>query len=254
MNTRFLNNHLLIRQCILAGSAVIGLAWLWSGTERPVQGVGQPDPIAVNIVRQYVAAEQRPRYQQLLQEFGRNKELPEGYELQALLALSHYPELRETRIRFIMDDVNIPLSSRPYWATLYRSAAQRTYLVVIDSRRDDDRAELLLRNQPFNAQTGVIGHELAHTVYYLDRSFFDILADAACQLSSCRIGFERDTDQRTVDYGLGWQRYDHSLFLRTSFGADPNAAANPGSAYMGPRELLDLMESNPAYQATLAQH
>ena len=136
---------------------------------------------------------------------------------------------------------------------MFRSAGNRTYLVVIDSQRDGNREELLLKNQPFNAQTGVIGHELAHTVYYLDRSFFGIASDALCQLSDCRVDFERETDRRTIDYGLGWQRYDHSLFLRTSFGVDPDAEPDPESAYMGPRELLSLIESHPAYRASLAQ-
>ncbi len=240
-------------QTVIAVTALLTLAWLWPGNEHPAQGAEKTRSLPVNVVRKYSEVEQLPRYRQLMAEFGRNKELPEGYELQALLALSHYPQLRDTRIQFIVDDVTIPLSSRPHWATLHRSADRRTYLVVIDSRRDGNREELLLKNQPFNAQTGVIGHELAHTVYYLDRSFFGILADAVCQLSSCRNGFERDTDQRTIDHGLGWQRYDHALFLRTSFGVDPAAEPNPASAYMGPRELLSLMESNPAYQSTLAR-
>lgn len=232
---------------------LVAAGWLISGNERAVQGAERTSPLAVKVVREYREAEQRQRYQELLQEYGQHKELPPGYELQTLLALSHYPELKETRIRFVLDDVDIPLSSRPHWATMLRSADNRTYLVVIDSQREEGREELLLKKQPFNAQTGIIGHELAHTVYYLDRSFFGILNDALCQLSSCRINFERQTDQRTVDYGLGWQRFDHSVFLRTSFGRDPFAAPNPGSAYLAPRELLSLMEENPAYRSTLAQ-
>jgi len=208
--------------------------------------------LPVKVVRRYVEVEQQANFQQLLDDFGRNKDLPAGYELQALLALSHYPELRETRIKFVVDDVEIPLSSRPHWATMFRSADKRTYLVVIDSQRDGNREELLLKNQPFNAQTGVIGHELAHTVYYLERSFFGIVSDALCQLNSCRVRFERDTDQRTIDYGLGWQRYDHSLFLRTSFGMDPDAPSSPSSAYLGPKELMARIAAHPAYQASLA--
>ena len=231
----------------------VAAVWLISGNGSAIQGAERASPLPVKVVREYKEREQQHRYQELLAEFGQNKELPAGYELQTLLALSHYPELKKTRIRFVVDNVDIPLSSRPHWATMLRSAGKRTYLVVIDSQRDGGREELLLKKQPFNAQTGIIGHELAHTVYYLDRSFFGILNDALCQLSDCRIGFERLTDQRTVDYGLGWQRFDHSVFLRTSFGRDPFAEPNPGSAYLAPRELISLMEANPAYQATLAQ-
>ncbi len=70
---------------------------------------------------------------------------------------------------------------------MLRSARNRTYQVIIDSEREGTRGALLLKNQPFNAQVGIIGHELAHTVYYLNRSLFGILSDALCQLSDCRI-------------------------------------------------------------------
>ena len=202
------------------------------------------------VIREYVEADERARYDELLEKWGRNKELPPGFELQALLALSHYPELRGVRIRFVVDDVDIPLSSRPHWASMLRSARNRTYLVVIDSERDGPRDALLLKNQPFNAQVGILGHELAHTVYYLDRSFFGILGDALCQLNDCRIGFERATDQRLVHYGLGWQRYDHALFLRNSFYGDLEEAANAeggGGAYMSPVELRSLIDTSDYY-------
>lgn len=202
------------------------------------------------IVREYSEVEERLRYTELLAEFGRNKELPATYELQALLALSHYPELRDVKIQFIVEDVGIPLSSRPHWSSMLRSARKRTYQVIIDSDLQGPRDALLLKNQPFNAQVGIIGHELAHTVYYLNRSFFGIAADALCQLSDCRIGFERSTDRRLIEYGLGWQRYDHALFVRGRFAASAQAATDTeggGGAYMSPSELLSIMQSNASY-------
>ncbi|MEQ8955212.1 MAG: hypothetical protein RL120_13855 [Gammaproteobacteria bacterium] len=227
--------------CALAG---LGLAF----AHLPV--LGQP-PYPISVVRAYDEAEQRHNFDQLLAAYGRNKELPPGYELQALLALSHFPELGDVRIRFIYDDVDIPLSSRPFWASMLRSAKNRTYLVVIDSHRDSGRQALLVKNQPFNAQVGIIGHELAHAVYYLERSFFGIAADALCQLSNeCRIAFERATDRRLIEYGLGWQRYDHALFVRGEFAANPEIAANSpggGGAYMSPLELREIMNSIAAY-------
>lgn len=206
---------------------------------------------ALSIKREYVESEERARYEELLGAYGQNKELPRGFELQALLALSHYPALRDVHIRFIVDDVDIPLSSRPHWASMLRSAKKRTYLVVIDSQRDGGREALILANQPFNAQVGILGHELAHTVYYLDRSFFGIIGDALCQISDCRIDFERNTDRRLVDYGLGWQRFDHAMFVRGRLNeGNPESAMNVeggGGAYMSPAELLDIIENNVEY-------
>mgnify|MGYP003306369681 CR=1 FL=1 len=204
----------------------------------------------ISVVREYEEISEQQRYDQLLLEFGNNKELPPGYELQALLALSHYPELKDIKIRFIVDDVGIPLSSRPLWTSLLRSAKNRTYIVVIDNHLDGPRDVLLLQNQPFNAQVGIIGHELSHTVYYLDRSFFGIAVDGLCQLGDCRINFERNTDRRLIRYGLGWQRYDHALFVRSRFATSLKAASNNergGGAYMSPAELLQIIENSEIY-------
>ena len=119
--------------------------------------------------------------------------------------------------------------------------------MIIDTNMEGRRAVLLLKNQPFNAQTGILGHELAHTVYYLDRSFFRIVADALCQLSQCRIDFERDTDKRLIEYGLGWQRYDHASFVRGNINIAVDSVSSTGNAYMAPSELLEIMKTNPAY-------
>ena len=225
-----------------------------SALEKPY---GETQQAAVSPVRNYSEAQQRQHYEQLLEEFGQHKTLPEGFELQALIALSHYPELKTIKIRFIVDDVSIPLSSRPYWASLHRSGKKRTYLVVIDSHLSGNRDVLLLKNQPFNAQIGILGHELAHAVYYLERSLLGIIGDGLCQLSSCRIEFERDTDRRLITYGLGWQRLDHASFVRRRFAQelslqDGTTESQPQqsitkSAYMDPAQLQAIMVMNPTY-------
>ncbi|NQV69668.1 MAG: hypothetical protein HQ498_06550 [Pseudohongiella sp.] len=210
----------------------------------------------VVVVKEYIESEQRLHFDALLAEFGQHKELPINFELQTLLALSHYPELKDIKIRFIIDDVGIPLSSRPHWASMLRSASNRSYQVIMDSNLEGPRDVLLLKNQPFNAQIGIIGHELAHTVYYLNRSFWGIIADALCQLNACRIDFERATDRRLISYGLGWQRYDHATFVRRRFAPDPKSNANAElssttevgrGAYMSPEELLAIMRNIDSY-------
>lgn len=212
--------------------------------------VAQDNTFSRGAIREYREQEQRANYDSLLAEFGNYKNLPEGFELQALLALQHYPELRETKINFIVDDVSIPLSSRPHWSSMLRAAKNRTYQVIIDSSLEGSREALLLKNQPFNAQVGIIGHELAHTVYYLDRSFFGIVGNALCQFTDCRIRFERATDRRLIDYGLGWQRLDHATFVRSRISQDRASAFTAeggGGAYMSPAEILQIMEGHEAY-------
>lgn len=206
------------------------------------------------VTRRYVESEEAERYDELLAEFDGRKELPEGYELQALIALSHFPELRQVRIRFVQDDVAIPISSRPRPVSAFRSRWNRLYLVVIDTETDGPRDTLLLRTQPFNAQIGILGHELAHTASYVHRTFFGIVADAVCQLSRpCRVRFERATDRRLIEHHLGWQRYDHSSFVRAGFREAGVESDGGGGAYMDPPELLEVMARSGHYDVDAAR-
>ena len=245
------SDHSASRPCNEIATRALVLTLLLLFSLSVAQAGNAAEANTSSVVREYHQAQEQARFAELMAEFGQHKELPPGYELQALLALSHYPELRDVRIRFIVDDVNIPLSSRPYWASMLRSAENRRYHVIIDSQREGSRQALLLSKQPFNAQVGILGHELAHTVYYLERSLFGIIGDALCQFSACRIEFERATDRRLIDYGLGWQRYDHALFVRSQLNSDPQAALTSeggGGAYMSPAEIMRLLRANPAYE------
>lgn len=229
---------------------VLGLLFTSQGVSygASVTNAGRADGTVEPVVRRYTEQGESARFDELRAEYGGNKELPAGYELQALLALSHFPSLRDVRIRFIVDDVQIPVSSRPRPVSTFRRPENRLYLVVIDtaSRREED--PLLLRNQPFNAQVGILGHELAHTAYYLDRPTLGIIGDALCQLSrSCRVRFERATDRRLIRHGLGWQRFDHSTFVRAGFRAAGIESDGDGGAYMGPTELLEVMGKSGMY-------
>ena len=85
-----------------------------TGREAPVQ-----------TVRRYDREAEAKRYDELLRRYGRNKVLPPGFELQALLALSHYPELENIRIEFIVKDTGIPISSRPRPLSVFRAPHKR---------------------------------------------------------------------------------------------------------------------------------
>lgn len=74
----------------------------------------------LEIKKEYRKDEYVPKYDSLLKEFGKNKILPVGYELQALIALSHFPELRDVKIRFIMKPSYIPLTSQPNLWTVFK--------------------------------------------------------------------------------------------------------------------------------------
>ena len=260
MSNRILRTRALLRVAIaLFCAAVLPPLSVIAGGENE-GAAGQSNPAAAvtatAIVRLYDSAAEAKRYDDLLEEYGRNKVLPEGFELQALIALSHYPQLKDIKVEFLQKDVQIPISSRPRPLSVFRSPMKRRYIVVIDTERDDPTDPLILSNEPFNAQIGILGHELAHTANYIQLGFFGVVEAALCQLSEeCRREFERATDFRTVDHGLGWQRMDHSAFVREGFRRMgrliPEGGETSGGTYMGPAELRKYMAETGMYDMSL---
>ncbi len=139
--------------------------------------------------------------------YGNLKSLPRGYELQALLALSHYPELQNVKIKFRAKKGGAPFVSRPtVWSTFFRGKKKRTYLILIRERDDPMFSPILLKNMPFNAQIGVFGHELAHTQDFYHRGFFKMLNVVFGNFSQEYLdNFEFETDRRAIQFGLGFQ-------------------------------------------------
>lgn len=204
--------------------------------------------------RAYIGAQDTPRYQALRQKYGNKKKLPKGFELQALIALSHYPQLRNTRITFEVVPTMIPLASRPNPLSLLQPWREREYLVVISSKSSIKSVEpILLKNLSYNAQIGVLGHELAHTVFYLDKSSLDITRIAASYpLPSYRIKFESDTDRRAIKHGLGWQLHQWSKETLAAFGRDEEDQNDKQStierSYLSPSQIEEFMKKLPQYQ------
>lgn len=67
--------------------------------------------------------------------------MPTDFQLQALLALSHFSELPDDQFRFILAEVGIPLSPRAYWRSMYFPSKNRTYSSIIDESREAGIAE-----------------------------------------------------------------------------------------------------------------
>lgn len=195
--------------------------------------------------RQYVRELERSRFHELYNEFGRHKELPEKYALQILLALSHFPELKDTRIRFRVRRAVVPLMALPRFFTLFRRREHRAYTIVISSGGIEALAPLLVRNLSFNAQIGIIGHEIAHVADYERRGFGPMARFGLCYLSGrCRTTIERSTDRSTIEKGLGWQLYAHRRDLAASDFGDEQDEPH---AYLSTCELLAHMGKTGDY-------
>lgn len=160
-------------------------------------------------------------FQELKATFGKHKQLPKGYEKQALVALSYYPELKNTRIVFkVRKKGGAPFVSRPTtWSLLFRKRAKRKYRILISQKTKAILAPILMKNLPFNAQIGVLGHELAHTSFYLEKKFGAMVKIAIGTFSARYLDeFEHQTDQIAIEHGLGFQLLSWSKQTHTLLG------------------------------------
>ncbi len=67
-------------------------------------------------------------------EFGTHKVLPKRYELQCLIALSNYPELKKTHIKFVESKIRFTMQARPkIISSLFRNRKKRRYRIFINT-------------------------------------------------------------------------------------------------------------------------
>ncbi len=145
--------------------------------------------------------------------------LPEGFEVAAKEALSYYPELKRLKIHFVFTKSGPPLQARPtVWSTLTRSAKARTYQIRIATKAGPMLEPILLKNLPYQAQVGVLGHELAHIADFSKRSFWGMLEVLFGNLSPRYLDrMEYCTDNRAIEQGMGlqllaWSNHVHQAF------------------------------------------
>src|SRR5688572_33024228 len=112
------------------------------------------NPSEIKPQKVLVQETEEKRLDELKQKFGNKKKLPRGYELQALLALSHYPELIDIEIEFVFKESNLPLQTKPLAYTVPMPAKKRKYQVVISKKCKSCMEPTLLKNINFNMMVG----------------------------------------------------------------------------------------------------
>jgi hypothetical protein len=180
--------------------------------------------------------------------FGRNKTIPQEFEVQTFIALSYYPELRDTHIEFIRTNIKTTMACRPTTGSLTRRY-NREYVITIDN--DDEQKGVVLDDVPFNAQVGVIGHELAHIIDYENKgtgSIAKLGVDYAT--GNYPPDFEKGVDKITIQRGLGWQLFDWADFVLNKSKASKEYKEFKRKTYLSPDEIKREIENDKQYQTS----
>ncbi|TYR36497.1 hypothetical protein FXV77_08275 [Sphingobacterium phlebotomi] len=111
-----------------------------------------------------------------LAAFSINKEIPKVIEQSALKALSHYPELKHTHIRFLFSRKlkKSVMAARPVINTLLQSHDKRVYDILINPVFKLTQSIEPIHHLPADVLIGWFGHELGHLMDYEQRTVWGI--------------------------------------------------------------------------------
>lgn len=193
-------------------------------------------------------------YPRLLKEFGNNKEMPHALEKQILYALSYYPELAQTKIKFeLVKSTGGMISTRPFISSLLRQSSKRSYLVIIyDST--EGRTFPVFSQADINGQVGILGHELSHIIYFSHCTGLGLLGLGVAHISTSYIDrWEYHTDSMDIERGLGYQLIAWNEFLHKGFQSrhptDQQSAPHPAykKRYMNVEDIKRVMSRSKLY-------
>ncbi len=170
---------------------------------------------------------------------GQNKGLPEDFEIAAAIAYSAFPQLKDVAIDMVLTPDGAPMEATPVISTLFGPRKNRKYRIELNDAENSYFDPILLRSLPFDAQVGVLAHELGHVVYYEQLNLFAFAKWGLMYLMSdgFRVTHERSTDLMPVYHGLGSQIYQYAYFVRY----DPSCRAfyENGKDFMDKYYLTD---------------
>jgi predicted SprT family Zn-dependent metalloprotease len=204
------------------------------------------------VIRKEFSSNDTINFEVLKTEFGQNKTIPKEFEKQILVALSFYSELRNTKIVFKVKKSIVPLASRPTFWSVFKRRKNRTYKIMISSKTIGFLTPILLKNLSYNAQIGVLGHEIAHIAEYIHKNSWQIIGMGFGQLSGKYIDkFEYATDMRCIEHGLGYQLLAWSMQVREKLQLKEwkNVSAKSSSErYMNPDTIEKYIKESKKYQ------
>jgi hypothetical protein len=183
-----------------------------------------------------------------------NKQIDTTFKQQIIAALLFYPELKNIKIKFKIKKTISPLAARPRVWAIFQKPKNREYLVIISSATIHKLEPILLKNLSFNAQVGVLGHEISHILEYNQKKGGFFLKLLCWQLSKKKMDiFENNTDRRTIEHGLGYQLKAWSTEVRQNLkieqwnGANTEGGGVERERYMSPQTIEKIMKSLNLY-------
>jgi hypothetical protein len=181
-------------------------------------------------------------------KMGTNKSYPHELEDALFVALSYYSEFDSTKIRVVRRNIKTTMQCQPTLLSVFRKPANRVYTIVVDNEKWQ-KDGIVFEELPFNAQVGVMGHELAHIVDYNKRSSMGLIKFGLNYLSpKKKRKIENSIDMITIERGLGYQLDDFAIYVFEESHASDEYKAYKRKFYFQPFQIRNILSTIPAYR------
>lgn len=176
----------------------------------------------------------------------RNKIVPEKIWRETYVALSYYPELKETPIEFKFKK-NIKKSfmqAQPRFSGFFKNRKKRSYVIYINEKFKIEDETFSVTDVPSDVLIGWLGHELGHVMDYRDRSALDMLWFGVKYVTSKNYirEAERMADTYAVNHGLGENIIATKDFILNHSKLSESYKSRIQDLYLSQEEIMVLIE------------
>lgn len=175
-----------------------------------------------------------------------NKEVPDVIWREAYVALSHYPELKDTpiEIKFKQNIQKSFMQAQPKFGGLFKKRKNRGYVIFISKEFTIEDEKFEISSVPSEVLVGWIGHELGHIMDYKDRRGIDLVWFGVKYLTSKRYirEAERIADTYAVNHGLGEQIIATKNFILNHSKLSDNYKNRIEDLYLSQEEIMVLID------------
>lgn len=177
--------------------------------------------------------------------FSKNKMFVKSLEKPSIIALAHYPELKETRIKFKKAHLPYSMDARPSFFSIFKPARKRTYIIRVNDLLSNSSG-FVADSLELSAQIGLLGHEYAHIAFYQSKSGIELIGVFLRYITrkSYKAKIERDTDTSAIKHGLGNELRAFSYNMHHIQNISKNYKKRLERYYLSTEEIETLLNIN----------
>ncbi len=181
-------------------------------------------------------------------EYTHNKTIPEKIEKEVIIALSHYPELKDTPIDFVFrkDILKSFMQAQPKWYGVWQSKRKRKYVVKITPALKLKEKSIPVENLPSEALVGWIGHELGHIMDYQTKTGLGLIRFGIGYLTSEKYlkKAEQTADLYAINHHLGSEILSTKNFILDNADIPLAYKERIRRLYMSPEEVMEYIDED----------